>query len=187
MVELGGICVTAWHGRSAALRPGGSGFHPAERRAMAARVKAYLVVADEAEYAAALAAVGALRGDRELSNALASFLFPERTDWVDADLATIPRGSLRNSLPCALLTAAVTTVEQGIAAADYIAWDDADLPSLLGVLGPDATRGPAPLAPDAAAVPPRRDPGGPGAPPDRRRLRRAARARDAQVSTRPCS
>lgn len=139
LLELGSLSVTAWHSRIPTLRRGGAGFHPAERRVMAVRAKAHLVAADDADYAAAMAAAEEQRGDRELSNALASFLFPERTDWVEVDIATIPVSSTPNVLPCTLLAGAVSTAAQGVALANWIRWGDADLPTLFAVLGTDVT------------------------------------------------
>ncbi|MEZ0109481.1 hypothetical protein ABH920_003495 [Catenulispora sp. EB89] len=72
--------------------------------------------ASDSEYAAVLAAMAPLRDGSTERNALISFLFPDRQDWVDQDVLPGPRGVVsRGERAAALLAGALSTVEQGLA------------------------------------------------------------------------
>jgi hypothetical protein len=118
--------------------------NPQERFAMAARMRRHLAAASEDDYATALAEAGALRGPAPVRNAFVSFLFPERTDWVDEDIAGPLRGRWehRDGLANWLLMAAVTTPEQAERLAKWVHADALRLSSaatatLLATVGLD--------------------------------------------------
>ncbi|WP_370367948.1 DUF4132 domain-containing protein [Catenulispora sp. GP43] len=88
--------------------------HAQERFAMAARMRRHLAAAGDGDYAAALEEAIALRDPSDVRNIFVSFLFPERVDWVEADV-TGPIGrrwEVRDGLASWLLIGAVSTPGQ---------------------------------------------------------------------------
>ncbi|WP_194926707.1 DUF4132 domain-containing protein [Catenulispora pinisilvae] len=117
-VELGGFAVWIPHkgrkGAPALHRKNHDAANPQERFAMAARMRRHLVAADADDHVAAGFDVSTLRRVATVRNAVASFLFPERDDWVDADIASLLSGgwAARDGLAAWLLMAAVTHSRQ---------------------------------------------------------------------------
>jgi len=80
----------------------------------AVHLLALLADVTDAEYSEAMAAASQYRNGTREQRALTSFLFRERTDWVDADLRcdAVLDGRPRADLACWLLAAALTTADQ---------------------------------------------------------------------------
>ena len=109
----------------------------------AARLLALLADATDAEYAEAMAAAAEHRDGARDQRALTSFLFRERTEWVDADLraAEVLDGRRDVDLACCLLAAALTTSDQAreyVARQPWLYWPTPEeaLPTLLASVGP---------------------------------------------------
>ncbi|WP_194909461.1 DUF4132 domain-containing protein [Catenulispora rubra] len=116
-VELGGFGVffqSKGQKIPALCRKDHDAAHAQERFAMAARMRRHLAAAGDDDYAATATLVSALRSPAVVRNAFISFLFPERDDWVDEDVAGPPgRGwQIRDGVAAWLLIGAVTTARQ---------------------------------------------------------------------------
>jgi len=112
----------------------------------AARLLALLADATDAEYAEAMAAAAEYRDGARDQRALTSFLFRERTEWVDADLRAVEvlDGRRDVDLSCCLLAAALTTGDQAREYAERQRWlywprREETLPTLLASVGPAVT------------------------------------------------
>ncbi|WP_194909458.1 DUF4132 domain-containing protein [Catenulispora rubra] len=148
VAELHGVCAISpdyLHGRPQNpqfLR----GPEPHERDfrwRVAARLLALLADATDAEYADAAAAATEYRDGSRDQRALTSFLFRERTEWVDADLraAEVLDGRRDVDLACCLLAAALTTSDQAreyVARQPWLYWPKPEetLPTVLASVGP---------------------------------------------------
>ena len=124
-VELGGfgIWILRKGQKTPALRrKDHDAAHAQERFAMAARMRRHLAAADADDYAEAADLVSTRRRVADVRNAFASFLFPERGDWVEADIAS-PLGGrweFRDGLAAWLLIAAVSTPRQAERLAKWV-------------------------------------------------------------------
>ncbi|NUP51210.1 MAG: DUF4132 domain-containing protein [Catenulispora sp.] len=112
---------------------------------LARRLHELLAGASEDEYREAEAVAQRYRTGERAQRALTSFLFRDRTDWVDADIADlIPPGHRHLDLTCYLLTSAITEDRQVAAFARRQRWLDwprhpGPLETLLASVGPAAT------------------------------------------------
>lgn len=123
-VELGGFGLWELKGQKLPTlsRKDHDAAHPQQRFTMAARMRRHLAAAGAGDYAAALEEVSALRSEADVRNAFVSFLFPERSDWVDEDIAG-PLGrrwEARDGLAAWLLIAAVSTAQQAERLAKWV-------------------------------------------------------------------
>ncbi|MEZ0112269.1 hypothetical protein ABH920_006288 [Catenulispora sp. EB89] len=113
------------------------------RLSSAARLLALLADATDAEYAEAMAAAAEYRDGSRDQRVLTSFLFRERTEWVDADLrdSEVLDGRRMVDPACCLLAAALTTSVQAREYAERQPWlnwpgQEEIVPTLLASVGP---------------------------------------------------
>ncbi|GAA2057891.1 hypothetical protein GCM10009839_79320 [Catenulispora yoronensis] len=110
----------------------------------ARRLLELLAGVSEAEYLEVQEIAQEYRGGARAQRALTSFLFRERVDWVDADLAElIPPGHYKQDLTCYLLVSAITEGRQVEEFARHQRWLDwprhaGPLETLLASVGAEA-------------------------------------------------
>ncbi|MFL6116139.1 MAG: DUF4132 domain-containing protein [Catenulispora sp.] len=119
-VELAGFAV--WRLQKgqpvpAMRRTGSDGAYPQERFAIAARARRHLAAAPDADYAAALAGVDAVRDPTLTQGPAICFLFPERTARFDQQIPVMRRHRHNedSGLTAWFLLGAVTTGDQALA------------------------------------------------------------------------